>query len=141
MMIRRTNGIRVVGTNADLDRALALAQTLLGARRFLTNLPSKVDQFLARRYYQKVFDDMHPEVRIKALNERALALGGPVVEAAHNARVEARLIRAGVAEKQLQNCVRLLGGELEFGAAPGVIDMAIARWQTFCPEIFGHGTG
>lgn len=56
---------------------------------------------------------------------------------AHNARVEARLIRAGVSDGLLWHGVRLLEGELELDAGPEVIDMAIASWRVQVPTIFG----
>jgi hypothetical protein len=56
---------------------------------------------------------------------------------AHNARVEARLIRAGVPDGLLWHGVRLLEGELELDASPELIDMAIASWRVQVPSIFG----
>lgn len=213
-MTHRTIGVKVVGTNADLDRQLAATKKLLDVRQMLTDRLAEVDQFLAvlgvhamkppvevdaieaqrpfiwiasgrkggepcvggtrvpietlndyvlalgddaalaaypsvtqadlievRRYYRKRFDDAFPYVRIKALNDRAITLGGPGVEAAYIARVETRLIRAGAPEAQLHNCVRLLHDELEFDATSAVIDVKIASWQAYLPQIFGHAPG
>jgi len=55
---------------------------------------------------------------------------------AHNARVEARLIRAGMADRMLGSCVRLLEGEMDVDAAPEVIDAMIASWRVYCTEVF-----
>lgn len=58
------------------------------------------------------------------------------LQVAHNARVEARLIRAGMADRMLGSCVRLLDGEMDLDAAPEVIDAMIASWRVYCPEVF-----
>lgn len=56
---------------------------------------------------------------------------------AHQARVEARLIRAGVPDDLLVYGVRMLDGELDVDADSVIIDATIASWRVLLPDIFG----
>ena len=55
---------------------------------------------------------------------------------AHQARVSARLIRAGVPDDLLVYGVRLLDGEMDVDADSVTIDATIASWRVLLPDIF-----